>query len=64
MPELKPCDRNCQKHKGSVKKVKVYSPLSDTNWGEFNYCDVAIKSDRDAGFRVVEIIEAWNKRND
>lgn len=43
------CDGNCQTHQGDVIKVNISA------WGEFNYCQEAIKEDQRRGFTVTLI---------
>ena len=48
------CDNGCE---GEVKKVHVKCLKTLADWGEFNYCDNAIKEDINRGFSV-DILEA------
>ncbi len=57
MLKLKLCDGNCIEHKGDVITVIVYDLERNTNWGKFNYCENAIKSDQINGFIVKRRIE-------
>ena len=43
------CDNGCE---GEVKKVHVKCLKTLADWGEFNYCDNAIKEDINRGFSV------------
>ncbi len=39
-------------HEGEVKTVNVFDPKCEHNWGEFNYCEKAIKEDISRGLKV------------
>jgi hypothetical protein len=47
------CDGDCPEHQGEVRKVNVTHPDPFYDWGEFNYCEVAIEKDEADGFEVV-----------
>ena len=51
------CEGNCHPHKGSLVKVRVYDPIHNADWGEFLYCETAVKSDKDIGLIVTEVKE-------
>lgn len=52
------CEGNCEEthdeHKGEIKRVQVYSK-SGKDWGEFWYCENAIKEDIKRGMKICEI---------
>ena len=53
------CDGTCATHTGIVVRVHVFSRRTD--WGEFDYCEAAIASDRENGLRV-EIVTPENRQ--
>lgn len=48
------CEGSCENHEGEVVKVKVKT-LKGFDWGEFYYCQNAIKEDRNRGLIVTEV---------
>ena len=50
------CEGSCEKHTGQVKRVHVYG-ANGYDWGEFNYCEEAIKEDTLNRKMIVEIIK-------
>ena len=47
------CDGACKEHVGQIKRVHVIDPRG-YDWGEFFYCENAIKIDRERGMKVEE----------
>ena len=43
-------------HEGEVKSVNVTHTNSKHDWGNFNYCDNAIKEDRRMGLTVTILV--------
>ena len=51
---MKECSGGCDTHEGLVRKVHVVDTEKDHDWGEFYYCDSAIKEDLSRGLTVTE----------
>jgi len=46
------CEGKCERHVGKVQRVHVRDAVHDHDWGEYWYCQAAIKEDRARGFTV------------
>jgi len=46
------CYGSCEEHTGTIQYVNVKDPQSDYDWGEFYYCEQAIKCDIESGLIV------------
>jgi len=46
------CEGKCERHVGKVQRVHVCDAVHDHDWGEYWYCQEAIKEDRSRGFTV------------
>jgi len=46
------CEGACDEHIGDVVLVHVWQDDPLTDWGEFCYCEEAIREDRSRGLRV------------
>jgi len=54
----KECFGSCEKHIGKVQYVNVKDPRTGYDWGEFYYCEHAIKGDTDDGLVVTILNDA------
>ena len=43
------CDGSCEEHRGEVRAVRIFHPVSKTDWGYFSYCEEALETDKDRG---------------
>lgn len=46
------CEGACDEHTGDIVRVHVWRDEHMKDWGEFNYCEEAIREDRSRGLRV------------
>jgi len=44
------CDGSCEKHEEDVITVNIVDKETGRDWGEFNYCSVAVTEDERRGF--------------
>lgn len=52
--QAKNCEGNCEEHHGSIKRVDVRCDHHPSGtWGEFWYCDEAIKEDKRRGLNPI-----------
>jgi len=49
------CDGSCKVHYGQVRRVRVVA-VSGHDWGEFDYCKVAIDEDTQRRNMIVTLI--------
>ena len=56
------CEGNCVEdygeHEGEVKTFNVVHPQPFKDWGPFDYCENAVKTDIGNGFELTEITES------
>jgi hypothetical protein len=53
-PTVRPlaCDGGCDEHVGEHRYVRVTDPKSGHDWGNFCYCEEAVRIDEFRGLRV------------
>lgn len=51
------CYGSCEEHIGKIQYVNVKDPKTGYDWGEFYYCEEAIKGDTEDGFIVTILNE-------
>jgi len=49
----KQCEGACEKHVGAVRQVRVKDMRTRCDWGNFWYCETAIRKDIDRGFAIL-----------
>jgi hypothetical protein len=52
------CEGSCEEHSGEVREFHVVHKASGWNWGNFWYCDVAVKQDLSTGHSVTPTQES------
>ena len=52
------CYGSCEEHIGKIQYVNVKDSKDGYNWGEFYYCENAIKDDTENGLIVTILNEA------
>ena len=51
------CYGSCEEHIGKIQYVNVKDPIFSHDWGEFYYCEEAIKCDTENGLIVTILNE-------
>lgn len=60
---IEECSGNCEEHIGKIQYVNVKDPKIGYDWGEFYYCEEAIKCDTENGL-IVTILTDDEDTND